>query len=90
MHLDGYEKTFHDAGRPTWGPDEMLVVPRRLISEGGRRSFTHNADILSFQRSTVQTDKQELRLATFATEVCCSGHGWYTFTDWPYSTPSDI
>ncbi|KAJ4005235.1 hypothetical protein NW752_011273 [Fusarium irregulare] len=68
MHLDGYEKTFHDAGRPTWGPDEMLVVPRRLISEGGRRSFTHNADILSFQRSTVQTDKQELRLATFATE----------------------
>lgn len=70
MNLEGYEKTFHDAGRPTWGPDEMLVVPRRLGLEGGRRSLTQSADILSFQRSTVQTEKQELRLATFATEVC--------------------
>ncbi|KAL4724016.1 hypothetical protein ACLX1H_008620 [Fusarium chlamydosporum] len=68
MNLEGYEKTFHDAGRPTWGPDEMLVVPRRLGLEGGRRSLTQSADILSFQRSTVQTEKQELRLATFATE----------------------
>ncbi|ESU14851.1 hypothetical protein FGSG_08487 [Fusarium graminearum PH-1] len=68
MSLDGYEKAFHDAGRPTWGPDEMLVVPRPLGSDGGRRSLTQHADILSFQRSTVQTEKQELRLATFATE----------------------
>ncbi|QPC58336.1 hypothetical protein HYE67_000567 [Fusarium culmorum] len=68
MSLDGYEKAFHDAGRPTWGPDEMLVVPRPLGSDGGRRSLTQHADILSFQRSTVQTETQELRLATFATE----------------------
>ncbi|KAJ4263824.1 hypothetical protein NW762_005857 [Fusarium torreyae] len=66
--LDGDEKTFHDAGRPTWGPDETLVVPRPLVSEGGRRSLTQNADLLSFQRSTIQTERQELRLATFATE----------------------
>ncbi|KAM0307753.1 hypothetical protein ACHAPM_000478 [Fusarium culmorum] len=68
MSLDGYEKAFHDAGRPTWGPDEMLVVPRPLGSDGGRRSLTQHADILSFQRSTAQTETQELRLATFATE----------------------
>ncbi|KAF4441702.1 hypothetical protein F53441_11962 [Fusarium austroafricanum] len=68
MTLDGYEKTFHDAGRPTWGPDETLVVPRPLMSQSGRRSLTHNADLLSFQRSTIQTERQELRLATFATE----------------------
>jgi nuclear pore complex protein Nup98-Nup96 len=78
MNLDGYEKAFHDAGRPTWGPDEMLVVPRPLVSDGGRRFLTQNGDILSFQRSTVQTEKQELRLATFATEVCCSENDWLT------------
>ncbi|KAM0251552.1 hypothetical protein ACHAP5_001559 [Fusarium lateritium] len=68
MNLEGYEKTFHDAGRPTWGPDETLVVPRPLAFEGGRRSLIQNADLLSFQRSTIQTERQELRLATFATE----------------------
>ncbi len=69
MTLDGYEKTFHDAGRPTWGPDETLVVPRPLVSEGSRRSLTHNTDLVSFQRCSIQTDKQELRLASFTMEV---------------------
>ncbi|CCT70083.1 related to Nup98-Nup96 precursor [Fusarium fujikuroi IMI 58289] len=68
MTLDGYEKTFHDAGRPTWGPDETLVVPRPLVSEGSRRSLTHNTDLVSFQRCSIQTDKQELRLASFTME----------------------
>ncbi|KAK2673402.1 hypothetical protein RAB80_010945 [Fusarium oxysporum f. sp. vasinfectum] len=40
MTLDRYEKTFHDAGRPTWGPDETLVVPRPLASEGSRRTLS--------------------------------------------------
>ncbi|KAM0355879.1 hypothetical protein ACHAPU_000266 [Fusarium lateritium] len=68
MNLDGYEKTFHDAGRPTWGPDETLVFSRPLTFQGGRRSLIQNADILSFQRCTIQTERQELRVATFATE----------------------
>lgn len=63
------EKTFHDAGRPTWGPDETLVLSRPLTSENGRRALTQTSDLLSYQRSNIQTERQELRLATFATEV---------------------
>ncbi|KAM5346496.1 hypothetical protein ACJ41O_009501 [Fusarium nematophilum] len=69
LTMDQDEKTFHDAGRPTWGPDETLVVPRPLAPESGRRNVSQNSDLLSFQRSTIQTERQELRLATFATEV---------------------
>ncbi|KAF5018281.1 hypothetical protein F66182_9746 [Fusarium sp. NRRL 66182] len=68
MTLDHEERTFHNAGRPTWGPDETLVVPRPLTLEGGRRSLTQYADLLSFHRSTIQTERQELRLARFSTE----------------------
>ncbi|KAF4978595.1 hypothetical protein FZEAL_5044 [Fusarium zealandicum] len=68
MTMDQDEKTFHDAGRPTWGPHETLVVPRSLALEGSRRGIAQSSDLLSFQRSTIHTEKQELRLATFATE----------------------
>ncbi|KAF4468920.1 hypothetical protein FALBO_4177 [Fusarium albosuccineum] len=68
LTMDNDEKTFHDAGRPTWGPDETLVFPRSLIPDNGRRPIAQTSDLLSFQRSTIQTEKQELRLATFATE----------------------
>ncbi|KAF7559081.1 hypothetical protein G7046_g5076 [Stylonectria norvegica] len=68
LTMDEAEKTFHDAGRPTWGPDETLVLTRPLESSHARRAIHQTSEILSFQRSNIQSEKQEVRLATFSTE----------------------
>ncbi|KAL6361849.1 hypothetical protein LRP88_05327 [Fusarium phalaenopsidis] len=68
LTIDHDEKVFHDAGRPTWGPDETLVVPRSFDPESGRRSIPRTSDLLTFKRSSIQTATQELRLATFSTD----------------------
>ncbi|KAM0439963.1 hypothetical protein ACHAPT_001063 [Fusarium lateritium] len=68
LTIDHDEKVFHDAGRPTWGPDETLVVPRPFDPDSGRRSIPRTSDLLTFKRSTIQTETQELRLATFSTD----------------------
>ncbi|KAJ4326154.1 hypothetical protein N0V84_003204 [Fusarium piperis] len=68
LTIDHDEKVFHDAGRPTWGPNETLVVPRPFDPESGRRSIPRTSDLISFKRSTIQTETQELRLATFSTD----------------------
>ncbi|KAK2591656.1 hypothetical protein QQS21_010641 [Conoideocrella luteorostrata] len=66
--LEGEEKAYHDASRPTWGPDETLVVTRSLDTMQSRRSLRDHSDILQFQRSGIQTERQDLRLAKFSTE----------------------
>lgn len=55
--------------RPTWGPDETLVLIRSLDGSHSRRSIRDNTDILTFQRSSIRTEEQDVRLATFAAEV---------------------
>lgn len=67
MNAEEAEKAFHDGSRPTWGPNETLVVTRPLGSEHGR-SLRDTSDILSFQRPTIQSTHQAVRLATFSTE----------------------
>ncbi|KPM42891.1 Nucleoporin [Neonectria ditissima] len=67
LTMDEDLKTFHDSGRPTWGPRETLVLTRPLVPANGRRLASHS-DILTFQRSNIQSEKQELRMATFATD----------------------
>ncbi|KAH7175687.1 nuclear protein 96-domain-containing protein [Dactylonectria macrodidyma] len=62
------EKTFHNAGRPTWGPNETLVISRPLAPEHARRAIPQNSDLLTFQRSNIQSEKQEICLANFSTE----------------------
>ncbi|KAL7938697.1 nuclear protein 96 domain-containing protein [Trichoderma chlorosporum] len=62
------ERAFHSASRPTWGPDETLVLVRSLDGSHSRRSIRDSSDILTYQRSSVQTDEQDVRLATFTTE----------------------
>ncbi|KAM0466223.1 hypothetical protein ACHAPV_001180 [Trichoderma viride] len=62
------ELAFHSASRPTWGPDETLVLIRSLDGSHSRRSIRDNADILTFQRSSIRTEEQDVRLATFAAE----------------------
>ncbi|KAL7820605.1 nuclear protein 96 domain-containing protein [Trichoderma gracile] len=56
------------APRPTWGPDETLVLVRSLDGSHSRRSIRDMTDILTYQRSSIQTDEQEVRLATFTAE----------------------
>ncbi|PNY28083.1 Nucleoporin [Tolypocladium capitatum] len=60
------EQAFHDASRPTWGPDETLVVTRLL--DAMQSSPLRDRDILTFQRSGIQTERQDLRLAKFSTQ----------------------
>ncbi|KAK7419971.1 hypothetical protein QQZ08_010607 [Neonectria magnoliae] len=67
LTMDEDLKTFHDSGRPTWGPKETLVLTRPLASGNGRQ-FASQSDILTFQHSNIQSEKQELRMATFATD----------------------
>ncbi|GAB0131744.1 hypothetical protein EsDP_00000203 [Epichloe bromicola] len=62
------EKAYHDAPRPTWGPDETLVVTRFSDAAQFRRSLRGNSDILQFQRSGIQTKRQDLRLAKFSAQ----------------------
>lgn len=66
--MDEDQKTFYDAGRPTWGPAETLVLPRPLAPEHARRAVSQTSDLLTFQRSSIQSERQEVRLATFSTE----------------------
>ncbi|KAH6605871.1 hypothetical protein Trco_005024 [Trichoderma cornu-damae] len=62
------ERAFHGASRPTWGPDETLVLIRSLDGSHSRRSIRDATDILTFQRSSIQTEEQDIRLATFTAE----------------------
>ncbi|KAH7157662.1 nuclear protein 96-domain-containing protein [Dactylonectria estremocensis] len=62
------EKTFHNAGRPTWGPSETLVLSRPLAPEHARRAISQHSDLLTFQRSNIQSETQEICLANFSTE----------------------
>ncbi|KAL6875197.1 nuclear protein 96 domain-containing protein [Trichoderma novae-zelandiae] len=62
------ERAFHSASRPTWGPDDTLVLIRSLDGSHSRRSIRDTTDILTFQRSSIQTDEQDIRLATFTAE----------------------
>ncbi|KAL7799187.1 nuclear protein 96 domain-containing protein [Trichoderma ceciliae] len=62
------ERAFHSASRPTWGPDETLVLIRSLDGSHLRRSIRDTTDILTFQRSSIQTEEQDIRLATFTAE----------------------
>ncbi|KAL7951641.1 nuclear protein 96 domain-containing protein [Trichoderma barbatum] len=62
------ERAFHSSSRPTWGPDETLVLIRSLDGSHSRRSIRDTSDILTFQRSSIQTDEQDIRIATFTAE----------------------
>ncbi|KAG6005180.1 hypothetical protein E4U21_000372 [Claviceps maximensis] len=68
LTVDDEEMKYHNASRPTWGPDETLVVTRSLDTTQFRRSFRSNSDILQFQRGGIQTERQDLRLAKFSVE----------------------
>ncbi|KAG5953175.1 hypothetical protein E4U53_006552 [Claviceps sorghi] len=68
LTVDEEEMAYHNASRPTWGPDETLVITRSLDTMQFRRSLRNNSDILEFQRGGIQTERQDLRLAKFSTE----------------------
>ncbi|KAF4122690.1 nuclear pore complex protein Nup98-Nup96 [Geosmithia morbida] len=67
LTIEETEKAFHDGGRPTWGPNETLVVTRPIGTANGR-SLRDTSDILSFQRSTIHSEHQAVRLATFSAD----------------------
>jgi nuclear pore complex protein Nup98-Nup96 len=69
LTIEESERAFHNAGRPTWGPDEVLVLTRPIDKTAMRRSARDMGDILSFQRSNIQTSKQDLRFARLSTDA---------------------
>ncbi|RDA85723.1 hypothetical protein CP532_5941 [Ophiocordyceps camponoti-leonardi (nom. inval.)] len=58
------EQAYHNASRPTWGPGEALVVTRSLYTAQTTRT---QRGVMSFQRSGIQTEQQDVRLAKFST-----------------------
>ncbi|KAI5464757.1 nuclear protein 96-domain-containing protein [Mariannaea sp. PMI_226] len=68
LNMDADEKTYHDAGRPTWGPEDTLVMPRQLAPEHLRRSMSRHSGLLTYRRSNIQTENQELRLGRLTAE----------------------
>ncbi|PHH91050.1 hypothetical protein CDD83_1841 [Cordyceps sp. RAO-2017] len=67
LSIDEAEKAFHNASRPTWGPDETLVVTRSLNVTQSSRPFRDSSGLLTFQRSGILTHAQDVRLAKFST-----------------------
>lgn len=72
--LDDGERAFHDAARPSWGPDETLVLTRPNYKRQLRRSLRENPDILNLGKPIHQTSAQDVRLAKFSTQVCPQQH----------------
>lgn len=68
LTVDESTKAYHDGSRPTWGPDETLVVTQPFGSH--RRSMRDNNDLLAFAKSNIQSSRQTVRLGKFSTEVC--------------------
>ncbi|KAI9151665.1 Nucleoporin NUP145 [Paramyrothecium foliicola] len=62
------DRAFHEAGRPSWGPNELLVFPKLSDRARQRRIARDVGDIISFQKSSIQTSKQELRMARLSPE----------------------
>jgi nuclear pore complex protein Nup98-Nup96 len=69
LAIDENEQHYHDAGCPSWGPKETLLIPRFHKSANGRRTSRDVPDVVTIHRTTVQTQQQELRLVKFSTEV---------------------
>ncbi|KAK7220859.1 hypothetical protein V2G26_008862 [Clonostachys chloroleuca] len=71
LEISDAEQAFHDASRPTWGPQETIVVTRKPKSlSTSRASFrSASSDILSLQRSTIQTENQTVQLGKFSLEL---------------------
>lgn len=69
LTVEEEEMAYHNASRPTWGPNETLVVTRSIDATQFRRSLRDNSDILQFQRGGIQTERQDVRLAKFSAEV---------------------
>ncbi|OAQ78749.1 nucleoporin SONB [Purpureocillium lilacinum] len=67
LAVDGADQAFHGASRPTWGPDETLVVTRSLNNMQSSRPIHSNSDVLTLQRSGIQTGRQDLRLGRLST-----------------------
>ncbi|KJZ73198.1 hypothetical protein HIM_07395 [Hirsutella minnesotensis 3608] len=67
LNVDDAEQAFHNASRPTWGPEETLVLTRPLDGPHASRPLRAHSEILSLQRSTVQTAAQELKFGKFST-----------------------
>ncbi|KAJ6442014.1 LOW QUALITY PROTEIN: nucleoporin SONB [Purpureocillium lavendulum] len=68
LTVDEAEQAFHDASRPTWGPDETLVVTRLLSTAQPNRTSRTASDVLTLQRSGIQTGRQDLRLGRLSSE----------------------
>ncbi|PHH80607.1 hypothetical protein CDD82_1649 [Ophiocordyceps australis] len=62
------EQAFHNAPRPTWGPNETLVVTRSLNDTQQRQSSRDASGILAFERCGILTGAQEVRLAKFSSQ----------------------
>ncbi|KYK55162.1 Nuclear protein 96 [Drechmeria coniospora] len=68
LTVEEAERAFHDGSRPTWGPDETLVVTRSLDLDQAGMPLRDRSGILTFQQSGIQTETQDIRLARFSTE----------------------
>ncbi|PHH66562.1 hypothetical protein CDD81_7037 [Ophiocordyceps australis] len=68
MAIGEEEQAFHNASRPTWGPNETLVVTRSLNDTHQRPSVRDASGILAFERCGILTGAQQVRLAKFSSQ----------------------
>ncbi|KAH7319720.1 nuclear protein 96-domain-containing protein [Stachybotrys elegans] len=66
--IDEGEQAYHDASRPTWGPNEVLTLTRSLETIKAGHAGREPNGLLNFQKSGIQTSKQDVRLARFSAE----------------------
>ncbi|KAJ3485579.1 hypothetical protein NLG97_g6784 [Lecanicillium saksenae] len=68
LDVDEKERAFHNTPRVTWGPDETLVVTQPRNDLASTRLLRDNLDILSLQRTSVDSETQDVRLGKFSSQ----------------------
>jgi nuclear pore complex protein Nup98-Nup96 len=70
--MDQQERDWHDAVRPTWGPNGTLVFAATPSESPFGRSgrITEKNGLMTVMKGGIVTESQDIRIAKFTNEVC--------------------
>lgn len=74
--MDSNDRAFHDALRPTWGPDGTLVLATtpKLLTRSSKRAVEKDG-IMSMSRLNIVSETRDIRFAKFANESSAKALG---------------
>lgn len=74
--MDPNDRAFHDALRPTWGPDGTLVLSTtpKILTRSSKRAV-EKAGIMAMSRLNIVSETRDIRFAKFANESSAKALG---------------